>query len=108
MPSLFCCARHFGMLRMKSMKPTKGEGCTPFSDAFFGSSTIGERGQIVIPAEARVEMGFLPGDKVLILRHPIHKGLMIFKIEAVKEFIDDFSRDLRNLESEKLSQEERE
>jgi AbrB family looped-hinge helix DNA binding protein len=94
------------MLRMKSMKWKNGERCTPLSEAFFGTSTVGERGQVVIPAEARAEIGFMPGDKVLIMRHPIHKGLMLFKLEAVKEFLDDFSRDLERLETERLNHEE--
>jgi bifunctional DNA-binding transcriptional regulator/antitoxin component of YhaV-PrlF toxin-antitoxin module len=34
-----------------------------FDDAFYGSATVGERGQIVIPAEARAELGLTPGDK---------------------------------------------
>jgi hypothetical protein len=53
-------------------------------------------------------MGFSPGDKVLIMRHPIHKGLVLFKLEAVKEFLDDFSRDLERLETEKLDREDSE
>jgi AbrB family looped-hinge helix DNA binding protein len=88
------------------MKSRNGEKCAPFSDAFFGASTVGERGQIVIPAEARVEMGYLPGDKVLIMRHPIHKGLVLFKLEAVKEFLDEFTEDLKKLETERLGEEE--
>jgi len=95
-----------GRLGMKSMKARNEERCAPYSDAFFGTSTVGERGQVVIPAEARAEMGFQPGDKVLIMRHPIHKGLVIFKLEAVKEFLDEFSRDLKKLETEKLQPEE--
>ena len=31
---------------------------------FYGSATVGERGQLVIPAEAREELGIHPGDKV--------------------------------------------
>jgi len=27
--------------------------CVQFEDAFYGSATVGDRGQIVIPAEAR-------------------------------------------------------
>lgn len=96
------------MLCMKSMKGKIGERQTPLSEALFGTSTVGERGQVVIPAEARLEMGFAPGDKVLIMRHPIHKGLVIFKLEAVKEFLDDFSRDLKRLESGKLDAEDSE
>ena len=32
---------------------------------FFGTSTIGERGQIVIPSDAREEMGIKPGQKMI-------------------------------------------
>jgi len=85
---------------MKSMKKANGETmCSGYSDAFYGSSTIGERGQIVIPAEARAELGFQPGEKVLIMRHPLNQGLMIFKIEAVRQFLDEFSETLEKLES---------
>jgi AbrB family looped-hinge helix DNA binding protein len=87
------------------MKSKKESGCHAFSDAFFGTSTVGERGQIVIPAEARAEIGFQPGDKVLIMRHPIHKGLMVFKLEAVKEFLDDFAEQIEQLEQESSSAE---
>ena len=58
-------------------------------EKFFGSATIGERGQVVIPAEAREELGFGPGDKLLVMRHPIHQGIMMFKIEAAREFIEE-------------------
>ncbi len=60
-------------------------------NAFYGSVTVGERGQIVIPSEARVDLGFLPGDKLLVMRHPAHHGLMVFKIEAVQEFLEEFA-----------------
>lgn len=59
-------------------------------NSFFGSATIGERGQVVIPAEAREELGFAPGDKLLVMRHPIYNGVMMFKIEAAREFIEEF------------------
>jgi len=86
---------------MKSMKGKKDRNaCTSFSDAFYGTSTVGERGQIVIPAEARVEIGFAPGDKVVIMRHPIHRGLMIFKIEAMREFLDEFAKGLASIEDQ--------
>jgi AbrB family looped-hinge helix DNA binding protein len=61
------------------------------TDCFYGASTVGERGQIVIPAEARAALGIHPGDKILILRHPAHKGLMVFKIDAAKEFLSEFA-----------------
>jgi AbrB family looped-hinge helix DNA binding protein len=61
---------------------------------FYGSVTVGERGQIVIPAEARNEMEILPGDKLLVMKHPIHKGLVIVKFEAMREFLEELDHGL--------------
>ena len=92
------------MICMNNMNQSKEERCANFSKAFYGTATVGERGQLVIPAEARADMGFEPGDKVLIMKHPIHPGLMLFKIEAVREFVDDFNDNLGKIE--KMHQEE--
>jgi AbrB family looped-hinge helix DNA binding protein len=80
------------------MKGKNEPKCGGFSDAFYGTSTVGERGQLVIPAEARAEMDMQPGDKIMIMRHPIHKGLMLFKLEAVREFLDEFTANVERLE----------
>ena len=61
------------------------------NDSFYGSVTIGERGQIVIPAEARTELGLQPGDKLLVLKHPVYQGLMICKIESLQSMLDGIS-----------------
>ena len=37
---------------------------------FYGTATVGERGQLVIPSEARTELGINPGDKLLVMKHP--------------------------------------
>lgn len=68
------------------------------SDCFFGSSTVGERGQVVIPAEAREEFGIQAGDKLMVMRHPVHPGVMLFKIDSAREFIDEFVQTLDKLE----------
>lgn len=34
---------------------------------FFGSTTIGERGQVVIPVEAREKLGLDKGEKLLVM-----------------------------------------
>ena len=62
--------------------------------SFYGSVTVGERGQIVIPAEARVEMDIEPGDKLLVMRHPIHKGLVVVKFDAMREFLDEWEESI--------------
>ncbi len=34
---------------------------------FYGTTTVGERGQVVIPVEAREKLGIKAGDKLLVL-----------------------------------------
>lgn len=74
--------------------------------SFFGSATVGERGQIVIPAEARLSLGIKAGDKLLVMKHPVHDGLMVAKIESIRGFLDEFSKRLSDVES--MTQEDRE
>ncbi|OGC33140.1 hypothetical protein A2311_01010 [candidate division WOR-1 bacterium RIFOXYB2_FULL_48_7] len=38
-----------------------------FSEAIFDLSTVGERGQVVIPAAVRKQMELKAGDKVLVM-----------------------------------------
>ena len=82
--------------------------CRQMDDAFYGTATVGERGQIVIPAEARADLGIKPGDKLLIMRHPMHKGLMVAKIEALKGFLDEFSKGLDRLHDAQATEPEEE
>ncbi|MBE7060571.1 MAG: AbrB/MazE/SpoVT family DNA-binding domain-containing protein [Ruminococcaceae bacterium] len=50
----------------------------------FGTAKIGEKGQIVIPKEARELFGIKPGDSLLILGDE-DAGLIISKPDAVNE-----------------------
>lgn len=63
-------------------------------ECFYGAVTVGERGQIVIPAEARAEMGVKPGDKLLVMKHPLYEGLMISRFESVRNFLNEFNEAL--------------
>lgn len=74
--------------------------CPGFEHHFYGSVTIGERGQIVVPAEARQELGWNPGEKLLVMKHPAYQGVMLFKIEQVREFLDLFTQAIERVESE--------
>ncbi len=47
----------------------------------FGTSKVGERGQIVIPKEAREVMGIHPGDTLLILGDE-KQGLAIVNLNS--------------------------
>jgi AbrB family looped-hinge helix DNA binding protein len=75
---------------------SEGSGCS--AHCFYGTATVGERGQIVIPSEAREELGFQPGDKLLVMKHPLHQGVMIFKIEAAQQFLADMQESFERLQ----------
>lgn len=53
----------------------------------YGSATIGERGQLVVPAEARKGLGLEMGSKVLVFGHG--KGLLILKAETITELLTE-------------------
>jgi len=50
----------------------------------YGIVTVGERGQIVIPKEAREHFNIKPGDKLLVVGD-INKGIGIIKADVLKE-----------------------
>jgi AbrB family looped-hinge helix DNA binding protein len=68
-------------------------------ERFFGSVTVGERGQIVIPARARAELGIVQGDKLLVMKTPVHDGLMICKPEALHYMLETMREFLAYVES---------
>ncbi len=65
---------------------------------FYGSTTVGERGQVVIPAEARRDFKITPSTKLLVFGHRKHGGLMLTRAETVSEFIDMANVMIENLE----------
>lgn len=59
------------------------------ADLFCGAVTVGERGQVVIPAAARRELGIAPGDRLLVFRHPFNMGVVFSKIDTLTEFLTE-------------------
>jgi AbrB family looped-hinge helix DNA binding protein len=76
--------------------------CEPqsFDDCLFGAVTVGERGQIVIPAEARKRYSIQPGDKLLVLAHPSGNGMVLAKVDGMREFFSSFLEHLTRVEEE--------
>ena len=58
----------------------------------FGSTVVGPRGQLVLPVEARKELGMDVGSKFLVFSHFQGRGLLFIKVEAVEELLDMASR----------------
>ena len=51
----------------------------------FGSVKVGERGQVVIPKEARELFDISPGDILLVLGD-VERGIALVKADALQEF----------------------
>jgi bifunctional DNA-binding transcriptional regulator/antitoxin component of YhaV-PrlF toxin-antitoxin module len=57
----------------------------------FGTAVLGPRGQLVIPVEARKEVGIDAGSKLLVFGHFEGQGLIFIKVEAAEEFLNIMS-----------------
>jgi AbrB family looped-hinge helix DNA binding protein len=75
-----------------------------FNECFYGSVTVGERGQIVIPAEARAALGIQPGDKLLVMRDPVHPGLMVCSFTVMNDFLEEIRSRLMKADAESVPQ----
>ena len=64
----------------------------------YGSTTVGERGQIVIPIEARKELNLEPGSKLLVFGTPSIGGLMCIKAEDLASYLSIAMERLTRLE----------
>jgi len=63
--------------------------------AFFGAVTVGERGQVVIPAEARKRQHIEHGDKLLVFGHPHGLGLFVLKASDMETMVSTLQEMLR-------------
>ena len=66
---------------------------------FYGAVVVGERGQIVIPVEARRDMNITPGEKLIILGGPHGGGLMVTKVESILGILGKAVEHMSQLES---------
>jgi AbrB family looped-hinge helix DNA binding protein len=69
-------------------------------DHFYGVATVNERGQIVIPAEARKNSNIHPGDKIIVIGHPANKALLLAKMDTLREVMSYFLDELQKLEAQ--------
>ncbi len=57
----------------------------------FGTAVLGPRGQLVIPVEARKELGIDTGSRLLVFGHFGRRGLIFIKAEAAEELLNIMS-----------------
>lgn len=64
---------------------------------FCGVATVGTKGQIVIPIEARDDIGLNPGDKVFVISMKEKKMLAVFPAGSMEAFVEEMTSQLSNL-----------
>lgn len=64
---------------------------------FYGTTTLGERGQMVVPAEARRALNLKPGDKMLVFG--IGGTLACARFEDVEKIASEMATRLEGLRS---------
>ena len=63
-----------------------------------GSTTVGPRGQVVIPVGARKELGIDAGETLLVFMGPGKRGLFLLKADAVEQIVSMMSERLTGFE----------
>lgn len=56
-----------------------------------GTATLNEKGQLVIPVEARNSLGLSSGSRVVIMSNPHRAALTLLKSEDVEAMVKDLS-----------------
>ncbi|MDR1807017.1 MAG: AbrB/MazE/SpoVT family DNA-binding domain-containing protein [Propionibacteriaceae bacterium] len=72
-------------------------GHLPSPGRVFGTATVGERGQIAIPADARREFSICSGDKVVVFGNKVNGAITLIKADVFEEFADFFLTKLGKL-----------
>ncbi len=74
---------------------TKG---MPAEHKFFGSMTVGPKGQVVIPAGARKELSLDTGATLLVFETPFGEGLFLLKADALEQVLGMMCKQLAQFE----------
>lgn len=72
----------------------------PFSK-ILGTATLNDKGQLVIPVEARIKLGLTAGSKVVIMSSPDKPALIILRAEEIEAMVKDLANALNSDEPSK-------
>jgi AbrB family looped-hinge helix DNA binding protein len=70
----------------------------------YGTATVGTKGQIVIPSEAREELDIKPGDRLYVMNAMHGAGVVLLKEEMLESFVEQIMAQVevfRTLKEEK-------
>jgi AbrB family looped-hinge helix DNA binding protein len=67
----------------------------------YGTVKVGDRGQVVIPAEARKELDIKPGDLLFVIAGRNRHGIAMVKADTMREFAEKIMKGLEVTEEER-------
>ena len=70
----------------------------------YGTATVGTKGQVVIPATAREELGINTSDRLYVLGSPIKGVIMLLKEDKLENLIEQMNLHVESLKTLKKSQ----
>jgi len=69
----------------------------------YGTATVGTKGQIVIPASAREELGINTSDRLYVVGLPVKGVIMLLQEEKLEQFIKKMDLQVEKLKTFKKS-----
>ena len=66
---------------------------------FYGSTTVGERGQIVLPVKLREDLKINKGDKLLVIVDPHGARISLINPDTMSKFLDAMSENINHMKS---------
>lgn len=73
----------------------------------YGTATIGTKGQVVIPADAREELGLKPGDRLYVINAMHGGGVVFLKEEMLEDIVAHLSEQIEDFRAFKEKNEEK-
>jgi AbrB family looped-hinge helix DNA binding protein len=67
----------------------------------YGTVKVGDRGQVVIPSQARKDLNIKPGDLLLVMAGKNKRGLAMVKADVMREFANRIMHGLEDVKQEK-------
>ena len=69
-----------------------------FKGKVYGAATVGERGQLVIPADLRKDLGIKAGDRLMIFAKIDRRMISIMREKDFSDFLQKASKIISKLE----------
>lgn len=66
----------------------------------YGATTVGQRGQVVLPADLRNERGIEPGDKLLVFMHEGGGPVLLVDADSVTLMLEETGEALEKIAKE--------